>query len=124
LLPKTEASVARGEAPPAHLAALRRLQAEDVAAAGGDPVPLVANQVGHCFAGRLPLAFAEHLLAAWDSDWWTRGNLARLRILVCDHAFEAGFEVQNLLDAGQTAPALGAVLDTAHLENLAALRLL
>jgi hypothetical protein len=80
--------------------------------------------VGHCFTGRLPLAFAEHLLADWNSDWWTRGNLARLRVLACDRAFEAGFEVQNLIDAGRTAPALGAVLDTAHPSILAALRLL
>ncbi len=124
LLQKTEAAVRRGEAPAGHLAALRRLQAEDAAAAGADPVPAVAAEVGHCFTGRLPMAFAEHLLAGWDSDWWTRGNRARLRILICDHAFEAGFEVQNLLDAGQTAPALGAILDTAHPESLAALRLL
>jgi multisubunit Na+/H+ antiporter MnhG subunit len=124
LLVKTEAAASRGEAPPAHLAALRRLQAEDAAAAGGDPVPLVAAQVGHCFAGRLPLAFAENLLLGWDSDWWTRGNRARLRILLCDRAFEAGFEVRSLLEAGLTAPALGVVLDTDHPENLAALRLL
>jgi hypothetical protein len=123
LLGKTEAAVARGEAPPGHLAALRRLQAEDTAAAGGDPVPLVAAQVGHCFKGRLPLAFAEHLLLGWDSDWWTRGNKARLRILLCDPAFEAGFEVRSLEEAGLTSPALGVVLDTDHPEDLAALRL-
>jgi hypothetical protein len=124
LLQRTEAAVLAGEAPPAHLAPLRRLQIEEAAAAGEDPIPLVAAQVARSFDGRLPLACAEHVLADWDSDWWTRGNLARLRILLCDRAFEADFEVRNLLDAGQTAPALGAVLDTARPEALAGLRLL
>jgi hypothetical protein len=124
LVAKTEAAVIRGEAPPGHLAALRRLQAEDLAAANGDPVPLLVAQVGHCFTGPLPLAFAEHLLADSSSDWCSRGNLTRLRILVCDRAFEAGFEVQNLLEAGRTAPSLGVLLETMYPDNLAALRLL
>src|SRR5690606_459007 len=42
----------------------------------------------------------------------------------CDHAFEAGFEVRNLLDAGQTAPSLGVVLRDDDPAALAALRLL
>src|SRR5262249_34287528 len=54
----------------------------------------------------------------------TPANLARLRVLLCDRAFEAGFEVQNLLDAGRTAPSLGAVLQTDVPGGLAALRLL
>ncbi len=45
-------------------------------------------------------------------------------MLLCDHAFEAGFEVSNLLDAGQTVPALGEVLGTDDPAGLAALRLL
>jgi hypothetical protein len=124
LLELTGEAVARGAVPPAHLAALRRLAIEDAAAAGDDPMPLIAGQVGRCFHGRLPLAFAEHLLDGWGGDWWTRGNVVRLRVLLCDQAFEAGFEVRNLLDAGQTAPALGRVLDTGRPTYLAALRLL
>src|SRR5205807_1947660 len=55
--------------------------------------------------------------------WWAAGNLARLRILLCDQAFEAGFEVRSLLDGGAAAPALAAVLKTDAPLGLAALRL-
>ena len=104
LLKRTEDAVVAGLGPPGCLAALRRLMVEDAAAVGADPVPLVADQIARCFEGRLPLAYAEHLLAGWRSPWWTAGALVRLRVLLCDHAFEAGFEVSNLLDAGQTVP--------------------
>jgi hypothetical protein len=124
LLKRTENAIVNGEGPPNHLAALRRLAVADAARAGVDPVPVVVEQLARCFQGRLPLAFAEHLLDDWQSEWWTRGNLARLRILLCDRAFEAGFEVGNLLDAGQNAPALGTVLGTDEVQGLAALRLL
>ena len=124
LLKRTEDAVVAGLGPPGHLAALRRLMVEDAAAFGADPVPLVADQLARCFDGRLPLVYAEHLLAGWRSGWWTPGNLVRLRALLCDHAFGAGFEVSNLLDAGQTAPALGEVLGTDDPVGLAALRLL
>ncbi|HZY84359.1 MAG TPA: hypothetical protein VFE78_05985, partial [Gemmataceae bacterium] len=98
LLRRTESLLAAGQVPAAHAAALRRLAIEDSVEAGDDPVPLVAQQVGRCFQGQLPLAFAEHLLGEWETRWWSEGNLARLRVLACDHAFEAGFEVRNLLD--------------------------
>jgi hypothetical protein len=124
LLKRTERAVAARDAPPSHLAALSRLTVEDAAARGADPVPLVAEQLARCFQGRLSLAFAERLLDDWQTEWWTPGNLARLRILLCDRAFEAGFEVRNLLDAGLTAPSLGVVLDTDDAQGLAALRLL
>jgi hypothetical protein len=124
LVKQTEAAVSSGIVPPGHLAALVRLQVEDTAVAGGDPVPLALAPLARCFQGRLPLAFAEDLLDDWRADWWTRGTRARLRILLCDRAFEAGFEVQNLLDAGQTAPALGMLLRCDQPEGLSALRLL
>jgi hypothetical protein len=120
----TEQAVLSGEGPPLHLTALRRRLIEEAAAAGEDPVPLVALQLARCFEGRLSLTFAQDLLEEWVTDWWTHGNLARLRVLLCDRAFEAGFEVRNLLDAGQTAPALGAVLGSDTPQALAALRLL
>ncbi len=124
LLKRTEDALADGLAPPGCLAALRRLMVEDAAAAGADPMPLVVDQVARCFEGRLPLAYAQHLLAQWTADWWTPGNLVRLRVLLCDRAFEAGFEVRNLLDAGRTAPALGDLLGVGDPAGLAALRLL
>jgi hypothetical protein len=124
LLKRMENAVKGGMGPPSHLAALRRLLIEDAAAGGADPVPLVVDQLARCFVGRLPMVFAERLLEDWRCDWWTHGNLARLRILLCDRAFEAGFEVRNLLDAGQSAPALGSVLGCDDPDGLAALRLL
>ena len=139
LMKRTENALTMGIAPPSHLAALRRLMVEDAVARGADPVPMVVDLLARCFEGRLSLAFAEHLLAGWGSDrrdaaptgrrdaaptWWTPGNLVRLRVLLCDRAFEAGFEVRSLLDAGSQAPALGDVLGTHNVANLAGLRLL
>ncbi len=119
----TEPAVQRGEAPPGWLAALCRLEIERSAELGRDPVPAVVQWLARCFTGRLPLAFAQQLLEDWATAWWTPGNLARLRVLLCDRAFEAGFEVGTLLDAGRNAPALGAVLKTDRPLPLAALRL-
>ncbi len=113
-----------GDAPASYLASLVRLQIETAAAAENDPVPLVVGWIARCFDGRLPLAFTQRLLEDWVTSWWTRGNLARLRVLLCDQAFEAGFEVRTLIEAGQNAPALGTVLQTDSPLLLAALRLL
>jgi hypothetical protein len=119
-----ERAVAAGISPLAHLAALQRLAVADAAAAGHDPVPLVVEQVSRCFDGRLPLAFVQWLLAEWEGSWWTAGNLARLRVLLCDRAFEAGWEVADLMEAGLMAPALEEVLRTADPNGLTQLRLL
>ncbi len=124
LVKRTENALAMGLASPGHLAALRRLMVEDAVARGADPVPLVVDLLARCFEGRFSLRFADHLLAGWESSWWTLGDRIRLRVLLCDRAFEAGFEVRNLLDAGQNAPALGSLLGTDNVANLAALRLL
>jgi hypothetical protein len=124
LVKRTETAVLAGSAPPGHLAALRRLLIADAVARGADPIPLVAELLSRCFEGKLPLVFAERLLDGWECSWWTRGNLERLRILLCDRAFEAAFEVRNLLDAGQTVPSLGTLLRTDDARSLAALRLL
>ncbi|MGH7171776.1 MAG: hypothetical protein ACRELG_15980, partial [Gemmataceae bacterium] len=134
LMKRTENALTMGIAPPSHLAALRRLMIEDAVTRGADPVPMLVDLLAHCFEGRLSLTFAEHLLAGWRTDptdrrdagptWWTPGNLVRLRVLLCDRAFEAGFEVRNLLDAGNQAPALGDVLGIHNVPNVAALRLL
>ncbi len=123
LAARTERAVLRGEAPPGFLAPLLRLAVED-GAAGGDAVPAAADVLARCFEGALPLAVAERVLADWRADWWRAGNLARLRVLLCDRAFGAGFEVRNLLDLGENSPALAGVLGTSDPHGLAALRLL
>ncbi len=124
LVERTEAAVSTGTCPPGHLAALHRLAVENAAARGGDPAALVADQVARCLQGRLPLAYAESLQTDWQSDIWTRGARARLRVLLCDRAFEAGFEVTTLQDAGRTGPSLGQVIGSDDAAGLAALRLL
>jgi hypothetical protein len=119
------AALDRGEVPASHLAPLLRLQVERaVSEDGADPVSLVVRHLTRCFGGKRSMLLAQHLLDDWKSPWWSKGNLARLRILLCDQAFEAGFEVATLLDAGRLAPALGVVLGTDSPRSLAALRLL
>jgi hypothetical protein len=109
----------------APLAALWRLSIAD-AIMDGDPVLLTARRISRCLEGDLPLACVEALLADWESSCWDAGNLARLRALVCERAFEAGFAVADLAQAGQFAPALGEVLgierDLARLRCLWSMR--
>ncbi len=124
LAKETEDAVQKRLAPAEHLVVLRRLMIADAVRGGADPIALVVEQVARCFEGKLPMAYAEQLLSDWEADWWTEGNLARLRILLSDRAFEAGFEVRNLLDAGRSAPALASVLKANDVPGLAALRLL
>lgn len=116
--------VAADAAPVTQLAALWRMVVEDRGQAGDDPVLLVTAQIGQCFDGHLPLSFAENLLAGWESSTWTTEHLARMRILLCERAFEAGFEVRDLLAAGISAPALGEVMRTGDAEGMCRLRLL
>jgi hypothetical protein len=124
LLAVVETALRAGQATPGHLAALQRLEAEDSAATGGDFVPLVAHHVGNCLSGSLPLAVAERLLEEWESKHWTRGQLARLRVLIADRAFALGWTVIDLVELGRVAPALGEVLGNEDEAGLARLRLL
>jgi hypothetical protein len=124
LLPLTERVVGAGFGAARHLAALRRLAIADAVCQGADGVRLVVAEVDRCFSGRLPLAYAEGVLAGWGDDGRGPGDLARLRVLLCDSAFEAGFELRDLIEAGETAPSLGEVLRVEDTEALAHLRLL
>src|SRR5262249_38702265 len=81
-----------------HRAALRRLAIHAWASTGGDPIPPIVAELAQSLEGRLPLACAEALLADWQAPWWTAGNRKRLRALLCDQAFGAGFEVSHLLE--------------------------
>jgi hypothetical protein len=116
--------VAAGAEPVTHLAALWRLVVEDRSHTGDDPVLLVTAQVGVCFEGHLPLSFAENLLAGWQSSIWAPEQRERLRVLLCERAFEEGFEVRDLLAVGVAAPALGEALQIRDAEGLCRLRLL
>ncbi len=124
LLTLTDRVVSAGFAGARDLAVLRRLAIADAVRQGKDRIQLVVTEVDRCFSGRLPLAYAEGVLAGGRDDGWRPADLARLRVLLCDSAFEAGFELRDLIEAGETAPALGQVLDTEDTEALAHLRLL
>ncbi len=124
VLKEAEAAVLKGASSLQHLAWLWRLTIADAAATGRDPVILVVRQVERTLRGQLPLRFAEHLLAGWQCEFWTPGNLGRLRVLLCERAFEAGLEVPDLLELERLAPGLADALHTEDIEGLTALRLL
>jgi hypothetical protein len=124
LLVLTERVVAAGFGGASDLGALRRLAIADAVAEGKDRVLLVVAEADNCFSGKLPLGYVEGLLAGWRLDDWGLGGPARLRVLLCDAAFEAGFELRDLIEAGETAPSLGEILDIGDTEALARLRLL
>ena len=124
LLTLTERVVGAGFGGARDLAALRRLAIADAVRQGKERVLLVVAEVDRCFSGKLPLAYAEGVLAGGRDDGWRRADLARLRVLLCDSAFEAGFELRDLIEAGETAPALGEILGIGDTEALAHLRLL
>jgi hypothetical protein len=85
---------------------------------------LVVQQVSRAFHEQMPLVFAEELLAGWPRGWWTTGERARLRVLLCDAAFEAGVEVKLLTQIGLRFPALGEALGVNDPLGLTQLRLL
>jgi hypothetical protein len=124
LLTVTEKAGALGTASFSHLAMLWRLAAEDARTRGHDPVRWVLTQVGRCFEGKLPLSFAQHLLADWESNCWGGANLARLRVLLCDSAFGNGLEVGDLTDLGRVVPALADAMQVEDVSGLLQLRLL
>jgi hypothetical protein len=102
----TEKAALTGAGAMRHLGALWRLAIHSRANAGLDLGQMIAGQVQRCFEGPLSLAFVEGMLAEWQPGGWAKQK-ARIRVLVCERAFEAGFEVPDLLEAGETSPSLG-----------------
>jgi hypothetical protein len=123
LVEKTEKAALAGTGVMRHLGAIWRLALQQRARAGLDLGQMIAGQLQRCFEGTLSLAFVEALIADWQPDNWATGESARLRILVCERAFEAGFEVADLIEAGQDAPSLGRLVGR-DVSALAQLRLL
>ncbi len=111
-----------------HLSALWRLTVQDQAGQGEDPLPALLEQVSRCFAGKLPLVYAGHLLGGLPepgaTDWWTKGQWQRLQVLLCEQAFAAGLELSDLIDACRAQRVLGYHLGLEELDNLAQRRLL
>src|SRR5262249_28752989 len=113
-----------------HLAAVARLSIDDLAADKEDVVPILVEQVGLAFDGRVPLVYADLLLEDFsqaDSDgppWWTRLQRQRLQVLLEQRAFAAGLEIGDLVDLARVCPNLGTVLAVDDPETLAQRRVL
>jgi hypothetical protein len=122
LLAAAERAANEGSLSPAYLGAFWRLAVDDAARRDDDPVPLLLAQVTRFLKGEFSLAFVDQLLTG--NEKWPAGQRARLRVLLCDAAFEVGCEVRDLIELGALAPALAAVLQTDQPQALAALRLL
>lgn len=118
----TENAVAEGTPSLGLLAALKHLELAN-RAASADPLPGLAQELAACWTGKRPLAYAQRLLEE-QGGAWRAGQATRLRILLCDQAFEAGLEVLDLLEAGHAAGALGEILGLDDPDGLARLRLL
>jgi hypothetical protein len=137
LVNNAEKAVAAGTVPVTHLAALWRLALEDKARMGEDIVPLTVAQAGRSFSGDLPLSFAEILLSpiSQTSEVLKTSEVSvskvlgpewknRLRILLCERAFEAGFEVRDLTELAKLAPFLSHAVQAGDIHGMAGLRLL
>jgi hypothetical protein len=96
---------------------------EDEAEEGTDRVVLVVEQVERSVSGKLPLAFADELLAG-GLPFRKEATRARLRAMLCARAFEKGLECDDLAGLGRTYPNLGAALGAEESGALAHLRLL
>jgi hypothetical protein len=120
----TDAAMKKGAARPIRLIAMRRLQIADALATGGDPVGVLADTVRPCFAGALTPAAADLLLTDDLFNGWTRGQRARLRVLLAARAFDAGLGVWDLHALGRAVPRLGHVLNVEDTDGLARLRML
>ncbi len=103
---------------------LWRLLAEDAHRQGRDPVSLVARLLSRCLEASLPMEAGDALLHRWKRPWWTDGARGRLRVLLCDRAFEVDLEVADLVAAARHAPALADLLGSSVPSSLAQLRLL
>jgi hypothetical protein len=124
LVERTTTAVRTGQASLAHLAPLLQLQAADAGATGGDPVRVLADAVGPCFRGERPPAWADALLSEEALAGWTRGQRARLRVLLAACAFEAELGVWELHELSHAVHGLGRVFDPDDTDGLARLRLL
>lgn len=123
LIETTEAAVSSGKVSAGHVGALWRLSAADCARGGGDAVPMLAEQAARAFKGELPTSYLDDLLMG-SGDWLDTAQQARLRVRLCDVAFEAGYEVRDLLELARLAPALASAIVSELPDALAQLRLL
>jgi DNA-directed RNA polymerase subunit RPC12/RpoP len=114
--------VTRGGQSTEDLTALRCLEMDDAVRLERDPLPILAREVGQALTGALPIQYVENLLEAWPDSARDRGQRARLRILSCARAFEAGLEPHDLQELGRLSPALREICVSDDLAGLTRLR--
>ena len=75
---------------------------EDAASQRTAPTPCPSSRTSSPAASRAGCLsyMREHLLAGWQKLLVDARYSVRLRVLLCHRAFEAAFEVSNLLNAG------------------------
>ncbi|HEX4591613.1 MAG TPA: hypothetical protein VH120_16875, partial [Gemmataceae bacterium] len=88
------------------------------------PVVVLTDAVRPCFTGELTPATADLLLDPGQLAGWSRGSIARLRVLLAARAFESGLGVWDLHALGRALPQLGRVLNVNDTDGLARLRCL
>ena len=118
----TKASLSKVKLPTEDFAAVRSLEIVDAMQLGRDSIMMMANELSVTLDGNLPLAYAEQLLEAWPSETRDQGQRARLRVLVCTHAFDIGLEAHDMLELGQISPPLGQTYASEDLKGLSRLR--
>jgi predicted RNA-binding Zn-ribbon protein involved in translation (DUF1610 family) len=91
-------------------AAASVLQMTDESHYGRDRTAGIASLAARGLRGELPATFAESVVAVTLDVHPSPGELNRLRILLNEAAFEAGFVPQDFLDLWAGAPALGQVM--------------
>lgn len=102
-------------------AAFQALEAADILATGGDPVPRVAGAIGAGFTGNIPFGAAVALAALAPQATWTPEDQVRLRVLLLDRAFSARLGVWDLHEIGVALPALESILGSDDADRLARL---
>lgn len=100
-----------GRATSIQLACLTRLAISDAASQQVDLASLTASALARCWQAQMPFSFAQQLLDDWRSALWTRGSMARLRVLLFDQAFAEGWEIRSLRQLREQAPALATVME-------------
>ncbi len=101
-----------------------RLAVEDRGKEAEDVVSVLADELARCLTGEMPLTFASGLLHPREVPGWGEGEHSRLRVLLCQRAFNAGLEAADLCDLGRACAPLGALLNVEDAGSLAQLRLL
>jgi len=107
-----------------YLTPLSALRILDATRTGADDLPLIADEVGECFDGQLPLDHGERLVNELRGNPTERTRRARLRVLILARAFAANLEAEDLRIIGQVCPALGSAYASEDRDGLTRLKLL